>query len=250
MDLLSPKGKVAWIDGDVLHHWCLWNTSDIASYQQNVEKQIESWSLSAVAEDFRVVVGGDSNFRKEFYPEYKETKGRSAARKTRPTHEVSCLNWLKGEPFTIVAEGVEADDVIAIEGASLPETTVIITVDKDLLQVPGHHFNPRKGAALGNRNINAKEAFDFFKLQLLKGDPMDKIPGLPGVGEKKAEKFLAEGADVIDIYKEVVGKDWLELFLFNGRLLFLLRSYSDAFSLERYKELEYEAEQRALEVCT
>jgi 5'-3' exonuclease len=239
--------KQAWIDGDVLHHWSLWKTSTLQDYISNVEKNLENWCLGCITETFHVVVGGSENFRQHFYPDYKKTAVRETARGTRPVHEEECLYWLKHRPYTTVADGVEADDLLAIRATELPYETVVVTVDKDLLQVPGHHFNPRKG----NRFVSPAESFRLLQEQLLKGDPVDKIPGLPKVGEKTAEKLLDAGRDPVDVYKEVLGKDWEKSFLFNGKLLFLLRHADDAFSLDRYTELKnYANSQRALEFCS
>jgi 5'-3' exonuclease len=244
--------KRAWIDGDVLHHWSLWGTSELDQYITNVESNIEQWCLSSITEEFTVSVGGkEKNFRQQFYPDYKKTPAREKARERRPRHEAACLEWLKSQSYVSEAGQLEADDVLAIEGSTNPLTTVIITVDKDLLQVPGHHYNPRRKRFEANRFVSPKEAFQHFQLQLFKGDSIDRIPGLPGIGEKTAEKLVEQGLDPIELYRETFGEQWEERFLFNGKLLYLLRTYDDAFSLERYEELKnYANSQRALDFCS
>jgi 5'-3' exonuclease len=237
--------KTALVDGDVLHHWSLWGTSNLKAYQDNVLYNVQEWCDTCVATEVVIAVGGPNNFRKTLYPGYKATASRSAARKVRPNHEKECLDWLKSHKKAVVTNGIEADDLLTIMAS---DNHVIVTVDKDLLQIDGHHYNPRLGLS-GNRYVNPQEAFHNFKRQLLAGDPMDKIPGVPGVGPKKAEAALEAGVDPIDAYKTYYGSNWKEPFEFNGKLLFLLRTYDDAFSVKRYEELKEDAIKRTLEVC-
>jgi 5'-3' exonuclease len=76
---------------------------------------------------------------------------------------------------------------------------------------------------------------------------MDSIPGISGVGPGKAARLLAEGFDPVDIYKEKFGSDWAERFLWNGKLLYLLRKFDDEFSVDRYEKLKDEAKHWALD---
>lgn len=237
--------KKALIDGDVLHHWSLWQAPSLKAYQDNVLYNINQWMEASVASSCVIAIGGQDNFRKTMYSDYKETASRAKARKIKVPHAEDCLDWLRSHEWTVVADNIEADDILAIEASKLPpEDAVIITVDKDLLQVPAHHFNPR----MSNLFVDPAKAFDFFKLQLFMGDAMDRIPGLPGVGPAKAAALLQANIDPIDAYKDKFGKDWEENFLFNGSLLFLLRTYDDSFSIERYEELKEDARQWSLEV--
>jgi 5'-3' exonuclease len=238
------QSKIAWIDGDVLHHWSLWETTSVESYQANVTRNIADWTEGPVADSSVIALSGLKNFRNDLYGDYKKTASRQTARSTRPAHEADCLNWLRSLPNTVTEDNLEADDILAIGMTADPDSTVIVTVDKDLLQVSGHHFNPRAG----NCFVDKKEAFRNLQLQLIQGDPMDRIPGLPGIGPKKAKLFIDQGGDPLDLYKSVMKDQWLEWFEFNGKLLFLLRFLNDAFNLGRYEELR--DEQRSLETLS
>ena len=86
---------------------------------------------------------------------------------------------------------MEADDLVAIwahEALDRKEEYVICGIDKDLLQIPGHHYNYGKDTW---KLINEEEALHNLYLQCLTGDATDNIPGLKGIGPKKAEKILA-----------------------------------------------------------
>lgn len=88
-----------------------------------------------------------------------------------------------------VIEGQEADDEVAIRQTDCArdgEESIIVTIDKDLLQVPGWHFNPDKGFM----QINETQGLRRFFKQVLTGDTADNIPGCFRVGAKKAEELL------------------------------------------------------------
>lgn len=113
--------------------------------------------------------------------------------------------------FAQVDDEWEADDLIKDRAVELGvDKYVICTVDKDLKQIPGIHFDyyrPRltdsDGKPMfdqwGNRMlapcrglsiVTEEEADRFFWTQMLTGDSTDNIKGIPGIGPKKAEKLL------------------------------------------------------------
>ena len=86
---------------------------------------------------------------------------------------------------------MEADDLVSIwahEALDRKEEYVICGIDKDLLQIPGHHYNYGKDTW---QLINEEEALHNLYIQCLTGDNTDNIPGLKGIGPKKAQKILA-----------------------------------------------------------
>jgi DNA polymerase-1 len=95
----------------------------------------------------------------------------------------------------------EADDAIASLAARAAEKglrTVVVTTDKDLLQIVDAAtslWNPSK-----ERSIEAADVGDFFGVEAgrvvdvlaLWGDPSDNVPGVPGIGEKTAKALIRE----------------------------------------------------------
>lgn len=246
------------VDGDVYHHACLWGTTTLEEYAANYERVLDSLRTALSPEDLLVFRGGKTNFRQTFVDDYKGTKTRVAAKLVRPNHEPACEAWLAAQSFTVVitpewvarhtenelyrSSLVETDDALAIFASTMKNElveTVIITTDKDLRQVPGWYYHTGYEALL---NITPEAAFRNLQLQLLAGDSVDKIPGLRGVGVKTAAKLLTQNSDARVHYRARYGDQWETEFLKTGRLIFLLRHFEDAFSLERYEELRLSAE--------
>jgi len=104
----------------------------------------------------------------------------------RPTHYKALREYLLSTYDIILCTGKEADD--GLSQAQTPDT-VIVSIDKDLLQVPGWHYNFRK-----NEYHYISEIVGAYNLytQVLTGDNADNIPGLPGVGPVNAKKILKD----------------------------------------------------------
>ena len=87
-------------------------------------------------------------------------------------------------------EGLETDDMVQIYAhefwhQDIPYT--IAHIDKDLDTIPGNHYNYNKEE---HYDITVDEARRKFYHQLLTGDTADNIPGVRGIGTKKADALL------------------------------------------------------------
>lgn len=135
-----------------------------------------------------VTFSDKNNFRKTVYPSYKSN--RIGTRK--PIAFSDFKGWVKQNYTTIIKPGLEADDVLGIL-ATLPSKEfmgrrVIVSIDKDMEQIPGYIFNPNKDETI--RTINKADAQQKFWMQVLTGDATDGYPGCPGLGPKGAEKIV------------------------------------------------------------
>tara|TARA_A100001015_G_scaffold185341_1_gene206187 strand:+ start:746 stop:3463 length:2718 start_codon:yes stop_codon:yes gene_type:complete len=105
----------------------------------------------------------------------------------------------------LVKEGYEADDIIgtiAKKAKTQNFETYMVTPDKDFAQLVEediYMYRPVFGG--GYETWGVKEVLDKFEISqtsqvidflAMKGDSVDNIPGLPGVGDKTAKKFLKE----------------------------------------------------------
>jgi len=157
----------------------------------------------------------------------------------KPSNLPEARGYLQHEWGAIISEGEEADDLIGIASAKGdPETTVVCTIDKDMMQLPGWNFNFVKNEWT---YITPEDGNKFFYTQILTGDSADNIKGIHRVGPVTAGKILDWCTDELDMYNacvdayaEDIGKDYApqdmgefelakERVLENARLLWLRR---------------------------
>ena len=152
-----------------------------------------------------------SSFRAERYPDYKSTREKLDAELQadfdRSLERIKEILAAFRVPLVTVP-GYEADDVIATlatKAAAHGLQAVIVSGDKDFYQLiaPGVALlNPGRGGPAGVEETwvdesNASERLGVTPSQVvdylaLVGDSSDNIPGVKGVGEKGAQKLLAE----------------------------------------------------------
>ncbi|CAM5590215.1 5'-3' exonuclease [Streptomyces abikoensis] len=113
------------------------------------------------------------------------------------------------------AVGYEADDVIGTLAGRAAGPVDIVTGDRDLYQLVDDRrgvrvLYPVKGVgtlqAVDEALLREKYGVDgagYADLALLRGDPSDGLPGVPGIGEKTAAKLLASFGDLAGILAAV-----------------------------------------------
>ena len=160
-------------------------------------------------------------FRKEKYPEYKE--GRSATPDEFRGQIDITKEVLAALGITVLAEpGFEADDIIATLATQAENEgyrVLAVTGDRDALQLVSDDVTvlyPVKGVSELTRYtpeaVAAKYGLtpaQYPDFAALRGDPSDNLPGIPGVGEKTATKWIAEYGSLqtlVDKVDEVRGK--------------------------------------------
>lgn len=182
--------------------------------------------LEADHSDMTMYLSGPENFRNGVATLQPYKGNRDKLHK--PVHGPKIREYMQRKYNAVVSENEEADDIVAYshyrEYLRDPYGSVIVSVDKDLDMIPGLHYNFVKQEGYF---VDDDEADKFFQLQLLMGDSTDNIPGVPGIGKKKAEKALAgveNPWDVIaDLYIQAYEEFWYEALLENGRLLWIRR---------------------------
>lgn len=135
----------------------------------------------------------EENFRLSVLDTYKANRKDIQ----RPTYLKQVREWLAQQyPKAIYQRPtLEGDDVMGILATSkaIQGKKIIVSEDKDLQQIPGYLYNPRKDTEV--RTISEHEADLYFMSQVLTGDPTDNYKGCPGIGKVKAEKILQEAID-------------------------------------------------------
>src|SRR6478672_4410938 len=156
-----------------------------------------------------------TSFREERYPEYKSTREKLddslQADFDRAVERIRALLDAFRIPLVAV-RGYEADDVIgtlATAGAARGLRAVIVSGDKDFYQLVGPGIvllNPGRGGPAAVDEVWVDESNGAERLGVpphqvvdflaLVGDSSDNIPGVKGIGEKGAQKLLAEFGDL------------------------------------------------------
>jgi len=85
----------------------------------------------------------------------------------------------------VIVNNIEADDALSITARLVDGVTC--SIDKDLLQIPGYHYNIVKKEFIF---VDPRDARFHLWTQVISGDTIDNIVGVKGIGKKGAVKFL------------------------------------------------------------
>jgi DNA polymerase-1 len=159
------------------------------------------------------------SYRNEIYPEYK------ANRDPAPVELKRQFGWARAVAealgLSCYADGrYEADDLIGTLAEYWRERghpICIVTADKDLAQLVGeadHWWDFSR-----NQKLNARQLTDKFGVMpeqmadflALTGDPVDNIPGVPGIGPKSAAALLGHFGDLDSLYERLEEVPTLQL---------------------------------------
>ena len=175
------------VDADTIYYRAAFRKN-----KKEIRDTIKSAFLNIEAQCFStnlfIAVKGFGNFRKDIYPKYK------ANRKTDPDLKPYLeYGWkhMIDKFGAVQADGMEADDLISIWAAECRRDDVeyiVAGIDKDLLQIPGRHYNYHKQEFT---DVDDDMAHYNLMVQCLTGDNSDNIPGIRGIGPKKAATILA-----------------------------------------------------------
>jgi DNA polymerase-1 len=148
---------------------------------------------------------GGSDYRFEMYQEYKAHRDETPEAIKIAVPYIQEL--LKAMHIPIVEKaGFEADDLIGTLAKQAEKEgfqVFMVTPDKDFAQLVSENIFMYKPARMGNdiEIWGIPEVLEKFEIERpdqvidflgMMGDAADNIPGLPGVGEKTAKKFLTE----------------------------------------------------------
>lgn len=198
MTYKNIPGTLALIDGDVLTYRIGFTTEDesegIALIRMN--NYIDEILHNSQASDYQVFLSPakrEQNFRFQLYPEYKANRTVP-----KPKHYQALRDYLVTFEQAHISENMEADDEL---GLRQTDSTIICSIDKDLLQIPGRHYNFVKNQHIV---VSPEEGRRRFYTQLLMGDITDNIPGIPRVGIKTAEGIIKDCSTVEEYEKAVL----------------------------------------------
>ncbi|MEV4945904.1 DNA polymerase I [Streptomyces sp. NPDC053755] len=183
-------------------------------------------------------------WRSADFPEYKANRSSTPDEFKGQVELIGeLLDTMNAQRFAV--DGFEADDVIATlatQAEAAGFDVLIVTGDRDSFQLVTDHVTvlyPTKGVSELTRFTPEKvqEKYGLTPSQYpdfaaLRGDPSDNLPGIPGVGEKTATKWINQFgsfAELVERADEVKGKvgqalrDHLESVKLNRHLTELVR---------------------------
>lgn len=135
-------------------------------------------------------MGGEGNFRYEVDSTYKGTRGE------KPFYTGIVKEMLIKATGATIVDAIETDDAVALLQR---KNTIISTIDKDLLNVPGWHYNPNTRSV---QKLKPIESFRLFLTQCVTGDTTDNIKGIKGLGKVKAKDIVSrvEGTKAVAMW--------------------------------------------------
>lgn len=238
---------IALIDGDVIVYRVGFASENQTEAQNciNADLVMQDILNATSANNYRVFLSDklESNFRYAIDNNYKANRKNAP----KPKFYDSLRLFLQQEYKAEFTPGEEADDALGIQQTLLVSgdtkrggsaeangavvhnvhPSVICSIDKDLLQIPGLHYNIAKSEFTTVTHIDGLR--HFYK-QCLIGDTVDNIDGIAGIGKVKAGKLL----DHVDNEPEMFEKVRIlynddERFLRTGRLLWIRRKQNETW---------------------
>lgn len=224
------NNSLALIDADSILYFCCKKDCSFEEVKQRLDDLMLSILRDTGCGRYAAFLSDPQSFRKKlgFVRTYK---GNRTGRDT-PELLYALKKYAEREWGFYTVENFEADDCVSLHRAA----GVICSPDKDVLkQIEGSHWNYQKNMWVFTSKISADH---FLWLQTASGDPVDGVPGIAGVGTKKAETALeflnAEDMPlkVLQMYISVYGpsegmKVAVDRFKETLDLVYLLRTEED-----------------------
>lgn len=213
---MTSRGKFMVIDGNSLIHRAFYAIRPLTTTSGEPTNAVYGFinmllKILAAEDPACIAVAFDKGkvtFRNEHYVEYKAHR-KATPEDLRPQFDM-VREVLRAMNIPIYEmDGFEADDLIGTVTARAEEAgydSLIVTGDRDALQLVSN----RTKVMLTRKGITELEIFDppavqekyglkplqVIDLKGLMGDASDNIPGVPGIGEKTAQKLVQEFGSV------------------------------------------------------
>jgi DNA polymerase I len=169
-------------------------TSAIRKTDEEVSRIKEAVNPYLDNENYQFYLTGKGNFRFDYDATYKGNR-----KSEKPVLLPVARDHLVEAYGAVVTEGQEADDAISIEARNYDwHDVVVVSIDKDLRQIPCQLYNPGRNTW---ESIDPWTAKVNFYEQLLVGDLTDNVVGIYKVGPVKAKKMLDGATTEYDLWK-------------------------------------------------
>ncbi len=159
---------------------------------------------------------GGSHERVELYEDYKANRDETPEAIKIAVPYIQRILKAMHIPI-VVEEGIEADDLIGTLAKQAEKegfTTYMVTPDKDYAQLVSENIFMYKPARMGNgieiwgipevqKRFEVERPEQVIDYLGMMGDASDNIPGLPGVGDKTAKKFIAAYGSMEGLFENI-----------------------------------------------
>ena len=218
-----PDGKATLVV-DALNLAFRWKHQGRTDFRYEYQKTVESLAASYSCKEIIITADwGSSTYRKEISPDYKQNRKEKFAEQTEEEKIAfeeffeefeASLEVLAEEGYPILRyKGVEADDIAAhlvkYKKVYDLENIWLVSSDRDwdlLIQDSVSRFSyvTRKEVTLENWSEHYEvRPEEYISLKCLTGDKGDNVPGIPGVGPKRAQQLIEQYGDAFSIFDAV-----------------------------------------------
>lgn len=234
----------------------------VDDYIKTVESLARSYNCG------KIIIAADqggSIYRREIFPDYKGNRKELYANDTAEEREITRKFFDEYERvmeacdkrFTLLRfQGVEADDIAAYIVKQRRELAIeqiwLISSDRDWDLLVDEHVSRFSTVTRKEQTIhtwdNPVDREDYLTFKCLTGDKGDNVPGVDGVGPKRAAQLIAEYGSVFDIYDAcpLPGKNkyiaslnaFKDQLLVNVELMDLLTYCEEAIGKQNCVEIE------------
>tara|TARA_B100000131_G_scaffold205761_1_gene197890 strand:+ start:7023 stop:7937 length:915 start_codon:yes stop_codon:yes gene_type:complete len=200
---------VALIDADIIAYRSIFLSGhtldddtdhDPIAVKTTVDHLIKEWMQKAKAGTSICCMSDPSHryFRHDVYPEYKANRTGE-----RPAALTTALDHIREKHRIAEYDGLEADDVMGVlAGSTTLSDPVVVSIDKDMMTIPGKMLNPSKMRR--PLRISKAAADRQVFMQALMGDRTDNYPGVEGIGPVKAQRIIEQHGDARRCWGAVV----------------------------------------------
>ena len=253
---------------DALNLAFRWKHQGRTDFRYEYQRTVQSLAKSYDCKNVIITADlGSSTYRKAINPEYKQNRKDKFAEQTESEKMAfeefiaeyeATLDLLKEDYTLLRFKGVEADDIAAHLVKSKDKYDLeyiwLISSDRDwdlLIQEKVSRFSyvTRKEVTLENWKEHYDVSRDeYISLKCLTGDKGDNVPGIPGVGPKRAQSLIQQFGSAMDIYDAtpISGtykyiqsvNEHAEQILKNYELMDLMTYCDDAIGIDNINDIE------------
>ncbi len=216
------------IDADLVAYRCAASVGDGAEdiAHARCDTLVRELIHTTNSEYYTCFLTGQNNFRKQINPEYKANRKDTVP----PQWLQSCRQFLVQEWNAVVSDGCEADDLL---GIAQTEDSIIASLDKDLLMIPGNHYNWVNDEFTTTTPL---DGIKHFYTQMLNGDRSDNVFGFDGVARAKVPKFIRKIMEPLETEQEMIEiifskySEDVERFIMNAQCLWILQQEGETWA--------------------